>query len=125
MSAGEGAYPREWFRVSSWTSTPEPRLFVRETEHMLFYHSDGEERREAKSGSYETWYPTLEEAQAAIERRKARENVRLAIRLKQVAAEDLFDALQATREDLVRLAWEENASIIERIDAALNKALGK
>lgn len=83
-------YPREWHRVSRWASKPDTRMFDRETENCLFAGN----RRHLKQTAHERWYPTLEDAQAAIDKRnadKAEQERRARIR---DAAPDLLEALE-------------------------------
>lgn len=124
--SGEREYPREWFEVSRFGGKPNPKTFVRETASMLFYMDCGEERRDKKETSYSKWYPTLEEAQAACDRRRARDAQKATESRIRYAAPDLYKALAG----IIPHLWvpeddEAFAAAVEAARAAIAKARGE
>jgi hypothetical protein len=109
----ERTYPREWFRVTRHANEVTTREFVGETPMTL---KEPKGRFTKKFTLYEQWYPTREEAQAALDIHKAAQ-VRAArdTRIRN-AAPQLLDAL----EDMVNAfgtpaGAEDIAALIERL----------
>lgn len=115
----ERKYPREWFRVSRYFPSPEPRQFQRETEHMLFTGMD----RYKKHTDSERWYPTLEEAQAASDKIKAAQADLAQKHRIRDAAPELLEALKRVA-DAYGFDPSIDSSIWQEVFAAITKAEG-
>lgn len=128
-------YPREWFGVNRWAKTPMVLQIQRETESCIFTGT----RRILKITTGETWYPTREEAQTAIDARIAREQETARVKRIRDAAPELLEALEETWRVLraagllnltrgVQLgstSWYVKACDAEQLsDAAIAKAKG-
>lgn len=92
VDEGARTYPREWFRVTKHGSKAEALTFQRETEKMLFTGT----RRVAKVTSWETWYPTREEAAAALAKVEAAKSQRRRANRIATHGEELVEALRET-----------------------------
>ena len=113
-----GDYPREWFLVSRWMAEPQPTMMARETELCLFTMTG---RRNKKSGNYETWYPTREDAQKAIDYRRSREVEAKSAKRVADAATALLEALEFMT-NVARMTPDFSPMAIKQADAALSKA---
>ena len=82
-------YPREWFEVTRYSKSPRPLQFQSETDKML---STGT-RRFKKVTDYARWYPTREEAEAAIAEIAGKNAAALAGQRIRDAAPELLEAL--------------------------------
>jgi hypothetical protein len=87
-----------WFGVSKWSDAPEEKTFDRVTESRLYYRDRGRDRFENKHTIYKRWYPTREEAQAAIDTRIANAGERKRMNLIRDAAPDLLEAAEAAEK---------------------------
>jgi hypothetical protein len=120
-------YPREWFLADRWRSQPRAQLFDRETEHTLLYSSHGRERREKKVNKSSRWYPTMEEAVAALVDIKAREDERRSLLNARAAGPELLSALQGLVSALAANDEDgltEFADVMVAARAAIAKATG-
>jgi hypothetical protein len=107
-----------WY-VSNYSSKPERKEFVRETDKFLIRKRGPHERREAKVGSYYAYHATEEAALAAIEARKARE----ANKAREFRIRDAAPELLAFAEWILSRAHDESQEAI-RARAAIAKAAG-
>jgi hypothetical protein len=88
-----------WFRISNYSDSILEVPVDRETEGYLFHSVHGREVREKKHCKSYDWYPTLEEAQAIVDKRAALR-------------------AQRTRENMVRsLGPELLTALVEVVDA--------
>lgn len=123
----ERTYPRKWYSVSRWGDEVHEREFIRETDKQLVYHDfRRREKRELKQSKYCAWYPTREEAEAILAAKLARKAEQKTRRLKQGAAEELYDALEALVAECDRGQRPGGGSIVPpAARAALSKARGE
>ena len=111
-------YPREWFEVTKWSREPEPITIQRETEKKLFTVT----RSYNKRSDWRTFYPTLEEANAVIAERLAREaDAERIKRIRDAASELLYAAMLLS--ELGEVLGENNAAVVIA-RAAIAKATG-
>lgn len=126
---------RKWYRVEHRTGDIAERNVLRDTAKMIF-HRDwrGREVREAKSDSFGVWYPTRDEAEAASNAIKKRISEKAALRLKEKAAPELYEALEAMQEAyfdyhdanaLTQPVTGRAGSAMDKAIAALAKARGE
>lgn len=123
----ERTYPREWYRVCSWSSRPEARLFQRETEARLYWSTaGGRERFENKFSQHAQWFPTHEAAEAVIAARKANEAERERLELIRAAAPELLAAVIQYRDDLRHPIDEDSRQRrLAMVEAAISKATSR
>lgn len=120
MSALE--YPREWFRATTLTDAPMAKMFRKETKHRLYY--DGN-RFEEKRTQYSSWHPTREEAQAAIDARKALVEKRKSDERIKASAPELLKALETLLDASERhIFGDECLAERDAARAAIAKARG-
>ena len=93
---------------------PERNEFVRETP-AFYIMADG--RREQKTTSYHTFYSTLQEAEAAIERRNRSEQERRDLRRIEGMGPELLSALKELRDAISAGSYEDPSH--DRIYSAL------
>lgn len=125
-------YPREWFAVTPYSSKPKPLMMARETKHILV---DGNGRRHSKVSQYQCWYPTLEEANEAIQKNRAKKAEADELRRIQNNAKLILEALAACHYALLsadqtiasRLGSKNKvrAEALKLGEEALNAVMGK
>ena|SRR6185312_7615362 len=119
-------YPREWFRVSNYGGPIEARMFIRETDKMLVFRDlRGREARDAKSTTWSRWFPTREEAEAALASIRAKEDQKAAARRLGDAAPSLLEALQAVDEMFSRPGSINKQTVRDKVRAAIARAKGE
>ena len=87
----------KWYRCGSWGDDIREVEVVRETEKCLFYMVNGKERRINKSGYYETYFKTREEAVNSVRSRLGVTVLNAKNRLKSAEEElEKFNSKEAT-----------------------------
>lgn len=128
-ATADRTYPRNWFQVSNYGGGITEREFVRETDKMLvFLDYRGRERADAKQSSYNRWYPTREEAEAAQAEIRAHNDAKDAERRIRSAAPELLEALERLVSACVAtgtLPGEKGRELLARSHAAIAKARGQ
>lgn len=118
-------YPREWFRVDRFCDEPQPRTMVKETATRLSWRdSYGRPRVEHKRTNYAQWFPTLAEAQAAIDERERAKAEAAANKALRDAAPELLEALEKLLAKYASKCRAFDCPDANRARAAIAKAKG-
>ena len=112
----------KWY-VTKWHDVPERKEFLRETAHTLVELRHGRERKVLKATQWGRYYDTRDDAQAAINCRKAYKADEIAMRRVRDAAPELLEALESVMGNC--LDSEGLTAAYAKARAAIAKARGE